>query len=126
MTAQEIFDKVAEHLLTQKVESRAVYKGYVNRACAYRGENRTKCAVGILIPDEDYRPEMEGNVPHKNLFSVEVWPNQDSAKPLKEHISLLSSLQRVHDNHHVFKWKEGLAEVAKEYNLDLAVLEKFT
>lgn len=30
--------------------------------CAYRGENGTKCAVGMFIPDSEYKTEFEGTV----------------------------------------------------------------
>jgi hypothetical protein len=54
MAEQEIFDRVAVHLLTQKVHS-------INGIgeCCYRGNNNTRCAVGCLIDDEEYHPDMK-------------------------------------------------------------------
>lgn len=49
LTPQEAFDKVAVHLLTQNEKS-IDDKG--NWAC--RGLNGCKCAIGALIPDEEF------------------------------------------------------------------------
>lgn len=56
MDTQTVVDKVLKHLWDQGECSR---DPFIN-ACAYRGRNGTKCAIGILIPDEIYLPEMEG------------------------------------------------------------------
>lgn len=52
--SQAVFNTVAEHLLRQG------RKSLDNFACAYRGENGAKCAVGVVIPDTLYEPEIEG------------------------------------------------------------------
>ena len=53
LSRQEMFDKVCQHLRTQKKRS---FKSDFNESsqgtCVYRGPNGTKCAVGALIPDE--------------------------------------------------------------------------
>ena len=56
MDTQAVVDKVLKHLWDQ---GKCSYQPYIG-ACAYRGEDGTKCAIGILIPDEIYLPEMEG------------------------------------------------------------------
>ncbi len=56
MTLQEIFDKVILHLRRQHVVSVCVFG-----ACAYRGDEGRQCAIGCLIPDDEYDPNMEGN-----------------------------------------------------------------
>jgi hypothetical protein len=53
MTLQETFDKVCVHLLTQLQKS-VFLDSNGSMACAYRGPNGLKCAVGCLIPDELY------------------------------------------------------------------------
>lgn len=55
MTNQEAFDKMIVHLNNQNwVQS-------VNKdgECAYRGPAGNKCAVGELIPDDQYDPEWD-------------------------------------------------------------------
>ena len=46
---QELFDKIATHLLTQGARS----ENSLGK-CLYRGEFGRKCAVGCLISDEEY------------------------------------------------------------------------
>lgn len=54
---QEIFDKVAKHLLTQKARCTDSKTGI----CLYFDpETKMKCAAGCLIPDRDYSESFEG------------------------------------------------------------------
>ncbi len=52
---QAVFDKVVKHLLTQKRRSEG------KQGCAYRGKDGDMCAVGCLISDKAYDPEIEGH-----------------------------------------------------------------
>lgn len=92
-TAQETFDTVVNHLRQQG--KRAV-DPTLGGTCLYRAPDGSKCAVGILIKDEEYFPSMEllGTVRHllKNDF---VLP--PLRKRLGEHLSLLIALQDIHD-----------------------------
>jgi hypothetical protein len=60
ITAQTLFDKAVVHLFDQ---GRPAYvhddKGNKTSTCAYRGGGTTACAVGCMIPDDRYVPEME-------------------------------------------------------------------
>lgn len=51
MNAQEIFDKVVNHLRKQGHRSLSE-----DGRCLYRGSNGDKCAIGCIISDEDYQP----------------------------------------------------------------------
>lgn len=53
---QEIYNKVCQHLLSMPEQSVDPKTG----TCLYRGPKGAKCAAGILIPDEIYKPHMEG------------------------------------------------------------------
>jgi hypothetical protein len=53
-TRQEIFDYVVQRLLQQGKRSMTGEEG-----CKYRGDGGTRCALGWLIPDDLYRPEMD-------------------------------------------------------------------
>ncbi len=119
MNAQQIFDKVADHLAAQK---RPSLTGPVKDAvCSYRGESNSRCAFGIFIPDDLYFNGMEG--PSSNLFFQ--WALGDSLSQhsfwletqarfdqrpevnriklravlldLVEHSELIRELQMVHD-----------------------------
>lgn len=126
MTRQEIFDKVARHLLTQG--QRAETEG---GDCVYRAEDGTKCAVGCLIPDELYDPEFEG------LLISHIFGDQAGSLPeraqekgrqlsrlLGDHFPLLKELQEVHDEDEPDEWKIALRQVASSFGLDTKVLDK--
>jgi hypothetical protein len=102
MTAQEIFDSVVNHLLTQNAQSQNS-----RGSCRYRGPNGTKCAVGHLIPDEVYHPDMEGRL--VGAFDFGISP---------EHYNLLRGLQGVHDFHPVEEWEQQLKRVALAFELE--------
>lgn len=53
-TNQEAFDTVVRHLRSQNRQ--ATWDGN----CVYRSEAGTSCAVGCLIPADQYTPKMEG------------------------------------------------------------------
>ena len=111
MTRQETFDTVARHLLAQGCRS---VNGEGN--CQYRGTDGTKCAAGVLIPDEDYSPDMEGKLtcPHTLIGYFLAGLGYD--------LELVVALQRVHDYWPVEEWRDGLHAVAKKHGLSGEVL----
>jgi hypothetical protein len=109
MTAQEIYDKVKAHLLNQNAKSIS------EDGCAYLGDNGLKCAVGCLISDEDYLPDMEGPL---NLL-IEMYGYLPSIKRLARHAEMLAELQRCHDVCDPYEWPSQLARVAKRHGLKL-------
>lgn len=113
-SAQEIFDTVAKHLLTQNARSVGSY--FETGGCRYRGPNGLKCAVGCLIPDELYDPEMEG---HGSTFLVMNYPELGFHGVSR----LLSHLQSIHDHDDVKWWPEGLRSLAAEFGLSDAVVD---
>ena len=118
MNQQEIFDKVATHLIAQGKQS-LMFMGA--EACAYRGADGTMCAAGCLIPDGEYDPVFEG-MPW-NCIAQEV-PSFANAS-LEVH-NLIGSLQEVHDCEAYWetpeRLKEGLFDVADQYGLSADVL----
>ena len=123
MTNQEAFDKVTAHLLKQQVKSYSQEEG-----CMYRGPNGTMCAVGCLIPDEDYRPKFEG----LSVRPTKLQTTHKGYKELAEAVGklgvspwLLYCLQRVHDallgivpaKPNLEDTKMGLILVAEKFNL---------
>lgn len=64
--------------------------------CAYRGENGMKCAIGYIIPDDKYSPEIEG-------FTAQDPPVIECLNDFVDEedysrISFLMSLQTQHDS----------------------------
>lgn len=113
-TAQEIFDHVVEHLLTQRQQSTC------DDSCAYRGYNGLKCAAGALIPDEIYTPRME--MFSEDIFGIQfkglLDRNTFLATRFRTHEALIMDLQSVHDdNDDPDQWPIALARVAADHNL---------
>ena len=122
-TMQEIFDQSASHLLAQMAVS-------MNKdTCAYRGESGLMCAVGCLISDEHYDPNIEGDA------ISSYWVHDDNA-PLKRVLiasginiddpfirKLLRKLQTVHDDTPPEHWRDNLWLVAVGFGLNAEVLQ---
>ena len=111
MTAQEIFDKAAVGLLTQKAKSYLVNPdGHESMVCAYRGANGKKCAAGFCIEDSLYEKSMERN-------TITGVIQQFGLKELAVHEVLLSTLQSIHDGVSIAAWKAELLHLAKTREL---------
>lgn len=130
MNAQEIFDKVATHLIQQGEPAMNS-----NGDCVYRNDQGLKCAVGCLIPEDKYEDRFEnlgiGSVLHfdesrqRDVDGLwDVLEEEGIAKD--EHLQLLEDLQGTHD--HWFdsmdEVKEKLGCVAGNHSLNPSVLEK--
>ena len=111
LTAQEIFDKVSIHLLTQNKRS-------INDAgsCMYRGPGELKCAAGCLIPDKHYYTRLEQR-DWKTLVN--------NGEVSGEHLELILSLQTIHDGTPVKDWKECLLSLGRDNHLDTSSLDSF-
>jgi hypothetical protein len=110
-TNQSAFDAAATHLIAQ---GRKCF-GLNIKACAYRGPDGTRCAVGALIPDELYDAFWESN-PIRNVL--------DYSDGIRDHFEqtdtlLLVRLQMVHDLFPVEAWPERLRDTAKTFGLTL-------
>jgi hypothetical protein len=113
MTAQEIFDKVSNHLLTQNAQS------LDNGSCVYRTEDGKHCAVGCLIPTEFYSERIEG----MGVSAIEVMSVlhnsgvlYSSTKHTNE-VMLLADLQEMHDKTDPSVWPMKLKDIAAAFNL---------
>lgn len=107
---QEIFDIVSTHLLSQNKKS-------VNsaRCCRYRGLNGLKCAVGILIPDEEYEERFENNT-IAHIFNVVS--NKNFVQKYKKYSLFISDLQRIHDFYSESFWRKELISFAIKEKLN--------
>lgn len=136
MTKQEIFNKVASHLLKQNAKSeifkeslnKTVYayggeNEYLNKTvCAYRGENGCKCGIGILIPDEKYNPSLECHtVNNTNVLEA----LEDGIDIYEEEMpTFLCRLQEIHDYNDTKNWKSSLKYFACQEGLNYDILNK--
>jgi len=101
-SAQEVFDFVAHHMLTQNEKCGnpefQLHDGTTKFLCRYQ-HNGLKCAAGCLIADNEYHPKFEGcgwGV-HAAKGNVD-W----------KHSTLIRHLQEIHDNRDPSDWKADL------------------
>lgn len=122
---QEIFDKVARHLFTQGKPSVLEYEIGDTR-CRYRGEDGTKCAIGILIKDEFYTPEIEDLNMRSDTVRKIVRLSLGVSRLGVGVADLLGCLQQVHDGEDPKFWPEDLRSTAMEFGLNADVVDEFT
>jgi hypothetical protein len=113
MNKQEIFNKVSAHLLRQGEGSLLPDGG-----CAYRGEHGLKCAIGVLIPDELYTPEIED----KDVHGLPSGLLESLGFFGEDELTFLSGLQKIHDRFPPILWGTRLTAFAKVHNLTLETL----
>lgn len=119
MDNQEAFNIVARHLLTQKCKSMKAYSSGLKYL--YRGPNGTKCAIGCLIPDNEYNPDWDKSpINAKTLIDYGVVP---SLRGIDRNFA--AGLQSLHDNTDVIDWYDGLAIIAALYGLNSDILNEF-
>ncbi len=133
MNRQEIFDRVATHLLTQGGKSWLVRYSSGGGECAYRGEKGLKCAAGILIPDELYTADMEGvAIPptgcmpaSDTLLGGRTRTVMDALKAggvEEAEWSFVRALQQLHDGKDPWLWQHSLRNLAIEFGLSSDVV----
>src|SRR5688572_18548351 len=114
---QLVFDKVAKHLLKQ---GKRVYNGVT---CCYRNQAGLKCAVGCLIDDDRYDPEIEGLRASAERVLRAIPEMDDSCLlPQNLRVMFLEQLQKIHDTQHETRWRDELSFVAREHGLDESAL----
>lgn len=117
MTPQEIFTRIATHLLTQNEHSTDGQEFVIQRVmgrCQYRGVRGLKCAIGCLIEDHAYDVSLEqrgcGEPRVKDAL-------RRSGIVVEDVPELLHDLQMLHDRHPVLSWRTELHRVAIKYGL---------
>jgi len=126
MSAQQIYDKVATHLIEQGAKS-TLPNGWT---CAYRGSKGRKCAAGVLILDAFYVPNLEFN----NVRTGDVSGTLEDSGVGLAHLGLVEALQSLHDDtgvefitlrdsYEVEDWPYMLALFAAERGLNMDALE---
>lgn len=122
-TNQKVFKDIVLHLLTQKIQSKII-KMSGHLGCSYRGANGTSCAVGCLIPDEQYVYTMERCPTAYSLFNEYPLFKQHFEEKYGEitddTIELLEILQNIHDSSDVFpEMVSRLVNCAVKYQLHM-------
>lgn len=96
ISKMQVLDFVIDSLKEQGVLSRVD-----NNTCYYRSPYGTKCAVGMLISEEDYSPSFEqsgaSNI-FRKLFSTTGLVTQEQ----EDRLLFLIAIQWAHDNAEAF------------------------
>lgn len=132
-TYQEIFNASAKHLLTQMERSLDPEGEY----CRYRYKKEDgktlMCALGVLIPDNKYSPDIEGAIPqYFDGKDKPPYPSSSGALLMKifqeidlptdsKGIMFLRDLQIIHDEYQPVDWKYHLRMLADKYGLTFSV-----
>lgn len=116
MTAQELFNQAYLGVLAQDGPSRLPSSSM----CAYRGPEGRKCALGLIITDEEYSPAMEGWGAYR-LDDRGLLPER-----LRPHLPLLARMQDAHDSYsdHTddqFRqdFQQEMKEIADDFQLEV-------
>lgn len=93
-TQQTAFDAVWRHFVIDKGSPSFKLLAGGDISCLYRGRDGARCAFGVLIPDDQYRPDFEG-LNARNIAGTRYNPLALDDGDLYQHF--LRSLQGCHD-----------------------------
>lgn len=116
MNKQKIFDRIATHLLTQGRKSLKVLRDDPDPICLYRGPDGMSCAVGCLITDDNYTPELEDRRVNNSLI-IEALEQSLNVHLMQSDIAFLEELQYIHDNDKADAWPSRLRSLADSLGL---------
>lgn len=115
LSPKDIYERVSEHLLTQRAVSEDD-----NGSCRLRSPEGRKCAIGSLVRDDVYRPELEGvgisyyrHAQDGTLLRALYASQVNAYDP--NIIDLLIELEEVHDYAEIGEWPELLAALGKRH-----------
>lgn len=113
---QEMFAIAYLGMASQKFEQSLGLNEYGHKACRYRGNENRRCIVGYLIPDELYRPDMEGYVVGQLYQNFTGLPYENP-----ELVSMQAELQAIHDrrDYSPEQRRKRLIEWAQQYQLKI-------
>lgn len=127
-TKQETFDIVVAHFLQMRGPSVAHHRskttGAGGETCLYRSPDGNKCFAGVLIPDEEYYPEMEGADATSHIVTFAL-------RRLGYDVDFVRELQKCHDDQIIYdisgEWRENtlsaLKDLARRHGLDTGSLK---
>jgi hypothetical protein len=115
LTARDIYERVCAHLLSQRAVSEDD-----NGSCRLRSQNGHKCAIGSLVNDEVYHPDIEGtgisyyrHAQDGNLLRALYASEVNAYDP--SIVELLCELEQVHDDASVDQWPRLLTALGKRH-----------
>jgi hypothetical protein len=114
MTDFEVYEYIKNHLISQGEKSELhtsfANGSQVDNACAYRGDDDKKCAVGSIISDEFYTNSLEGKACHQEdvLEAIEKSVPNWVVNP-----SMLQEMQIIHDEKETHEWSLMLEDMIR-------------
>jgi hypothetical protein len=119
LTNQQVFNRVAAHLLKQ---GRAAINN--DGLCRYRALDGEQCAFGCIIPDELYDPIIEGR-PATHLLQEKLFREQLGL--INVDTRLIDKLQLAHDRtlrrYSIKEWREHMRGIAVIWSLSDEILD---
>ncbi|EKS68981.1 hypothetical protein BURK_028165 [Burkholderia sp. SJ98] len=115
LSPKDIYERVSEHLLTQRAVSEDD-----NGSCRLRSPEGRKCAIGSLVRDDVYEPELEGvgisyyrHARDGGLLRALYASKVNAYDP--NIIDLLIELEEVHDYAEIEEWPALLAALGRRH-----------
>jgi hypothetical protein len=115
LNKRDIFQRVSAHLLAQRAVSEDE-----NGSCRLRSGDGRKCAIGSLVADHAYKPEIEGigisyykHAKDGTLLRALYASDVNAYDPAI--IDLLIELEEVHDDFSVDEWPRLLERVGQRH-----------
>lgn len=116
MNRQEVFNRVAAHLLAQGEQSVSE-----DGSCMYRAPNGRACAIGCLITDDAYTSNLESNGA-KSVAILSALARsgvlENTYNVAYEDAELLAKLQHLHDGRDPETWLYELQLLADNNGLE--------
>lgn len=110
-----VFEFVKQHLIHQgqksvrhKVSSQHELYFGIHNNCCYRGVENLKCAIGCLVENDFYDPNMEQKDISNDFVRVIVKQSLPNWKP---NWDMLQDLQELHDEYYPEEWEWKLEEL---------------
>jgi hypothetical protein len=107
-TEADLFEYVANHLLTQNKQALNV-----DDECVYRSNNGMRCSIGCLINGDHYNNSLEGQSLQESDLREAV-ENSIDRKLTETEVLLLISLQGVHDEYTPSEWPAQIDELREK------------
>lgn len=107
---QSIYNDLSRHLMTQ------FEKSTLNGNPAYRGKDGLKGPVGVLIKDEHYSPDIEGECALETPVVNAL--NKSGIKVGREMSELLLGFQLIHDEFEPTEWRKMIRKLGIICNLN--------
>jgi hypothetical protein len=112
MNKQQIFDKVYQGLASQNFRQSSSAGG----RCLYRGPDGLKCAIGWLIPDDEYHESFE-KLPIIGIAKQSQATCKIMESPVNFEFS--NELQLAHDHIESQGIRQNLEFMARKHNLTI-------